>query len=134
MLSLEDLRDVLNELNQVRDKWYNLGLQLKVSVTELQKIEAEYKTDTGTCLRQMLIKWLELGNASWESLCGALQSPLVLGGDAALAMTLQKKYCRVEEGQPKQKKRSISQSVKPGKQPPAKVLCSILNEPRLLSV
>ena len=128
MLSLKDLRVVLTELHKVRDKWYNLGLQLQVSVIELQKIEAEYKTDTGTCLRKMLIKRLELGNASWESLCEALQSTLVLGGDAALAITLQKKYCRVGESESKQKKRPASVSVKPGKEPSVKVLCSILGE------
>ena len=109
MLSLDDLGAVLTELFPVREKWHNLGLQLKVSVTELLKIEAEYKNDHSTCLRLMLVKWLELGNASWKSLCEALQSPIVLGGDAALVNTLRNKYCPVEEKK-QQNKRKVTEA------------------------
>ena len=110
MLSLTDLGVVLTELFLVRDKWYNIGLQLQVPVTELQRIESEHKNDQMTCLRQMLIKWLELGHANWSSLCNALQSPIVLGEDAALVNTLIKKYCKAGEKGPSTKKRKLSQA------------------------
>ena len=92
-LSLSDLGDVLTELHPARAKWFNIGLQLKVSVTDLQRIESEYKNDHSTCLRQMLIKWLEMGSATWEVICDALQAPIVQGGESnTLAQHLRNKY------------------------------------------
>ena len=110
MLTLDDLRLVLTELLPIRDRWYNIGLQLLVPVTELRKIELEYKTDHTTCLRKMLIKWLESGHANWRSLCDALHSPLVLGEDAALVNTLMKKYCEAGEKEPSAKKRKLNEA------------------------
>ena len=92
-LTLQDLSVVLTELFPVRAKWYNIGLELTVSVVDLQRIESEYKNDHSTCLRQMLIRWLEPGNAYWISLCEALQRPIVLGEDTSLATSLKEKYC-----------------------------------------
>ena len=111
MLTLEDLRVVLSELHSVKEKWYNIGLQLMVPVAELRRIESEHKGDHTTCLRQMLIKWLESGQANWKSLCDALHSPIVLGDDAALANTLMKKYCEGGEKEPCTKKRKLSEAV-----------------------
>ena len=114
ILSLNDLANVLTELHIAQAKWYNLGLQLKVSVTDLQRIESEYKNDHGTCLRQMLVRWLETGSATWEALIEALQAPIVHGGEnqtSTLAETLQMKYCEGGEKQSKSKgkKRKISE-------------------------
>ena len=116
VLTIEDLAALLNELYPVRGRWYNLGLQLQLSVADLQRIESEYKHDHGTCLRQMLIKWLETGKASWESLCEALQCPIVLGGDEnqALVTKLKEKYCPTESGEPKTKKRKPNVTVSTG--------------------
>ena len=94
ILSLNDLGTVLTELHSARAKWYNIGLQLLVPVADLQRIESEYKNDHSTCLRQMLIKWLEMGSANWGALIDALQAPIVHGDkNKALAETLRKKYC-----------------------------------------
>ena len=123
ILSLDDLGTVLTELHPVRSRWYNIGLQLLVPVTDLQRIESEYKNDHGTCLRQMLIKWLEKGTASWETLIEALKSPIVQGDEnMALAANLEKKYCREEgeeESHGKGKKRRINETK--GGAPPTKV-------------
>lgn len=109
-LVLDDLRDVLSELNSVKEKWYNLGLELKVPVEKLCKIESEYKSDPGTCLRLMLTAWLELGNASWMSLCEALRKPIVLGEGAGLVKALMKKHCQDNDGTgSKTKKRKLSE-------------------------
>ena len=110
MLGLDDLGVVLTEIYSVRNKWYNIGLQMQVPVTELQRIESEHKNDQITCLRQMLIKWLESGHANWKSLCNALHSPIVLGEDAALVNTLMKKYCEAGEKEPSAKKRKLSEA------------------------
>ena len=121
-LTIDDLGIVLTELYPVRDKWYNIGLQLNVSVVELQRIESEYKNDHTTCLRQMLIKWLELGRANWRSLCEALQCPIVLGEDRSLATNLLQKYCETGDNNPK--KRKASDSINPAPGTPMKVLIS----------
>ena len=98
-LRLEDLRVVFTELYTVRGQWYNLGLQLKVKVQDLQKIETEYKNDHGTCLRQMLTKWLESGRGNWETLCQAIDSPIVRGDDNLLVAKLRGKFCQSDEGE-----------------------------------
>ena len=90
-MNLEDLGPALTELFAVREKWFNIGLQLSVPVKELQKIFSEHKNDHSTGLRMMLIKWLEMGEASWKALCGALSSQIV--EESALAKKLQQKYC-----------------------------------------
>ena len=118
MLTLSDLGAVLTELYCVRDKWYNIGLQLNVPVAELQRIESEHKGNYTTCLRQMLIKWLESGQANWKSLCDALHNPIVL---AALANTLMKKYCEGGEKEPSTKKRKLSEAASAAT---TKVLCN----------
>ena len=119
-ISINDLGVVLTELYPVRGKWYNIGLQLQVPVIDLQRIESEYKNDHSTCLRQMLIKLLEMGSATWEAMCEALQSPIVLGEDKALATNLMKKYCGDGEEEPtKSKKRKCSENLSTSTEAPS---------------
>ena len=87
-----DIRIVCEELSSVERKWYNLGLQLLVPVIDLQRIKYEYKNDHSTCLRQVLIKWLERGSATWEALCEVLK----LLGDGKLAANLLEMYCKTK--------------------------------------
>ena len=94
ILGLDDLGVVLNELFPCRGKWYYIGLQLGlVPVSDLNKIELEYKNDHITCLRQMLTKWLESGRGNWETLCQAIDSPIVRGDDNSLVGRLREKFC-----------------------------------------
>ena len=94
-LDLGDLETLCEELHPVERRWHNIGLQLNVPVTDLQHIESEHKNDHSTCLRQMLKKWLESGNASWETLCDVLK---FVGDDTKLADKLFEKYCGITEG------------------------------------
>ena len=71
--------------------WYDLGLQLKVSIGTLNSIRAESKHQ----LREMLNAWLTTGdNPSWKTLTDSLRSGMV--GASQLAATLETKYCSVE--------------------------------------
>ena len=90
-MNLEDLGIVLTELFEIREKWFNIGLQLSVPVKYLQQIFSEHKNDHSTGLRLMLIKWLEMGEASWKSLSLALSSQIV--EESTLAKKLLQKYC-----------------------------------------
>ena len=115
-LDLDDLETLCEELRSIKRRWYNIGVQLQVPVADLQRIESEYKNDHSTCLRQMLIKWLETGSANWGALIDALQAPIVHGDEnKALAEVLLKKYCGEgeEQTQSKNKKRRISESTNP---------------------
>ena len=55
-MNLEDLGIVLTELFVVKEKWFNVGLQLSVPVKDLERILSEYKNDHSTGLRLMLVK------------------------------------------------------------------------------
>ena len=92
-MNVEDLCPVLTELFPVKQKWFNIGIQLSVPVKELQKIFTDHKNDHSTGLRLMLIKWLETGQADWKTLCRALSSQIV--EESTLAKKLQRKYCKM---------------------------------------
>ena len=70
VLGVNDLVTVLDELYDVRARWYDIGLRLNVPAETLEKIKAP---DDNSCLRQVLIIWLRSGKATWTNLCQALR-------------------------------------------------------------
>ena len=88
VLGLNDLPTVLDELYDIRDKWYNLGLRLDVPTKKLESILTSHDLDN--CFRQVLVLWLKSGKATWSALCQALGHRTV--GQVELAATLQAKY------------------------------------------
>ena len=92
---MDDLVCVLEEILDVSADWYDLGLQLKVSIGTLRSIRAEFCSPKHQ-LRETLNAWLTTGdNPSWKTLIDALRSRMV--GASQLAATLETKYCPVEE-------------------------------------
>ena len=91
-LSINDLLVVMEELNDVRAKWYNIGLQLHVSVGTLDAIKEQYD-DPSHCLRETLKTWLKTSPSAptWSNTVDALRSSTV--GEVRLAADLQHKYC-----------------------------------------
>ena len=89
VLGVNDLVEVLDELYNVRAKWYDIGLRLTVPVEELEKIKAK-DHDDNSCLRQALIIWLRSGKATWLDLCQALHHRTI--GQEKLADSLRAKY------------------------------------------
>ena len=53
-LCVDDLHVVMEELNGVIAEWYNIGVQLGVSVGTMTAIEKQYLNDTSDCLRETL--------------------------------------------------------------------------------
>ena len=91
---MDDLVCVLGEVLDVSADWYDLGLQLKVSIGTLDNIRADF-TAAKHHLREVLKAWLKTGdNPSWKTLIDALRSPVV--GASQLAAALETKYCPVE--------------------------------------
>ena len=84
----------MEELLDVSHKWYNIGLKLKVSLGELDKIELECRgVDTHTSLRKMLACWLKQIDPppTWKALADALESRMI--GESKLGQQLRSKYC-----------------------------------------
>ena len=75
-----DLPNLMERLHPVRAKWYNLGLQLEISVGDLEAIQQEHRR-AEDCLREMLVKWLKRVNPlpTETLLSAALQSNTVGG-------------------------------------------------------
>ena len=75
---IKDLNDVV--AFQVAVKWKDLGVQLLLPQYQgiLDIIAKDHPSDTLTCCKCMLKKWLETTtNASWNQLINALRSPSV---------------------------------------------------------
>ena len=92
-LGPDDLCDVLNAIFTVRDKWYYIGLQLKIPFQTLNVIRTEHRDNTSDCLTEMLQKWLTSVSPppTWDGLMQALSSAPV--GQKRLAEEIREQYC-----------------------------------------
>ena len=82
---------MFTELFSAKDSWFNIGLQLDVTIQDLKGIESNYQTN-GDRLRDMLIVRIQAGGLSWESVVQALQNCTV--GQAELAGAIRSKHIR----------------------------------------
>ena len=94
-LSVNDLPVVMEELNDTRVKWYDIGLQLRMSVGTLDAIKEQYD-DLSHCLRETLKTWLKTcpSPPTWNNIIDALRSSTV--GEVRLAEDLEQKYCSTQ--------------------------------------
>ena len=89
-LELGDLAVVVENLCEVKEKWYSIGLQLKIPSSILDSIEKEDNT-LNDKLTSMIKSWLKsTSSKSWMVVCDALKTLSV--GENVLAGRLQKKY------------------------------------------
>ena len=69
-----DLGDLIKILYPVASKWEILGLMLRVTYSELEKIQKENEKNVSKCLLEMLNWWLRnIPNCSWSSVAEALE-------------------------------------------------------------
>ena len=94
ILNQNELGLLLEELRDVQTKWYNLGLQLNLTVSTQDRIKTQF-TNPRDQLLEMLKTWLSSGYQSWEMLTNALRSRNV--GENQLADDLEAKYCRPKD-------------------------------------
>ena len=87
---MDDLGQVLEELQDVRDQWYRLGLQLKVRPETLDTIREQFSDSTHRLLEVLRVWLITNGNASWKTLTDAVRSRSV--GASQLAANLEAKY------------------------------------------
>ena len=91
-LTVDDLRVLMEELNNVSSKWYDVGMYLGVSVGRLDVIKKQY-SDLTDCFRETLKTWLQtcVPPPTWVNIVEVLRSRTV--GEARLAAELERKYC-----------------------------------------
>ena len=73
-LTPADLATLVNELHEVRDVWFPLGVQLKVPLADLRSIRADYRDKSSDCLLEMLSTWLSstAPPPTWQRVVDAL--------------------------------------------------------------
>ena len=73
-LTKKNLKDVKKLLNEVRRKWYNIGIELGLDIDELDTIKKG--NDPDDCLVEMLKVWLRSIDPcpTWVALAEALKS------------------------------------------------------------
>ena len=90
---MDNLRLLLEELLDVCNRWYDLGLQLNLESKTLNRIYA-LSHDSRDQLLEMLKTWLTTSdNASWKTVTDALRSVKAY----QLAGSLERKYCLTKE-------------------------------------
>ena len=66
------VKDLITELHDVIS-WFQLGIYLDISPSELMKIRADHREKTDDCKTEMLMTWLrQTTNASWSTVVRAL--------------------------------------------------------------
>ena len=78
-LCISDLRKVRNTIWDARSQWYNVGIELDISVDTLDAISRNKRDDCGDCFSAMLTEWLrrEQPKPTWNAVADALRSPSV---------------------------------------------------------
>ena len=87
-----DLSTVRNALHDVRTKWFDIGVELKVKISTLKSIETKYHGDDKDCLREVITEWLKANDhPTWKLLVNALKTRVI--DEPRLAAELEAKYC-----------------------------------------
>ena len=97
-LTTDDLATLQNALFEVRDKWYHLGVQLKVPISDLKAIRTQYLNNPDDCLLEMLSCWLSNTTPSptWQTVVDALCCAAI--GRQQVADNIKRKYCNLDIG------------------------------------
>ena len=99
-------KNVVNSIKPVT-KWFELGLQLDIEHSELEKIRID-RRDTDPCKMEMVIHWLKNDDTkSWQKLCDALEKI----GEAGVARQIVSDYPKLKE-ECEEKRREIPQNLR----------------------
>ena len=84
----------MNELHEVRAKWYHLGVQLNMRPSDLDPIQIQCLNNPDDCLLKLLSVWLtrtDPSPPSWERVVDALSSPAI--DRPTVAERIRRTYC-----------------------------------------
>ena len=95
---MSDIKLLVNELCAVRDKWFELGVQLNLLPSDLNVIQMECNNKPSRCLLGMLSLWLKVTSPppTWQNVVDALCSPAV--SRPVVAKAIIKEYCSQDIG------------------------------------
>ena len=66
------IKDLITELHDVVS-WFQLGIYLDISPSELMKIRVDHREKTDDCKTEMLVTWLrQTTSATWSAVVRAL--------------------------------------------------------------
>ena len=83
-LNINNFGEVQEAIWEARPKWYNIGICLKLEVSDLDSIDAESGIDLGEKFRCMIKSWLRNSEfCTWTVLCEALRHPTVAMSNVA---------------------------------------------------
>ena len=87
----------MEELADVRAKWYSIGLGLGLDIGALDAIKEQYLNSPTACLRETLKTWLKtfLPPPAWSKVVETLRTKTV--DEAKLAADLEQKYCQLQD-------------------------------------
>ena len=72
------LKDLLEELVEISNKWYELGVRLELEEGTLKTIKSNHPENAQRRLSEVLSTWLKAEpRATWHTLCAALCSETV---------------------------------------------------------
>ena len=69
--------------------WFTLGIYLKVDFNELKTIESDHHGNLMRCRQEMLMSWINIGNAKWSILVNVLHDLK----EVAVAEIIESTYC-----------------------------------------
>ena len=91
-LTSDSLKCVREALFDVRNSWYDIGVELDVGSATLDNISAQFE-NSSDCLREMLKVWLKGLDCSWKVIVAALKSKVLREKTGALATEIEKECC-----------------------------------------
>ncbi len=84
VLTLSDLLEVYEKVRSASPNWFNFGLALELSYTDLTYFRETYRGDNEVCLREVLVRRLQSGDPlTWGGVCTALRHSTVARSDVA---------------------------------------------------
>ncbi len=73
-MSVSHLRELVNNLWEVRVKWFLLGFELGIGEPDLKVIKMKCRADPDSCFTEMLSVWLKNSDApTWTAILSALR-------------------------------------------------------------
>ncbi|XP_064385938.1 uncharacterized protein LOC135334611 isoform X3 [Halichondria panicea] len=87
VLTISDILEVYDKVRSASPNWFNLGLALKLSYTDLTNFRETYRGENDVCLREALARRLQSGDPlTWGGMCTALRNSMVARNDVAEAI------------------------------------------------
>ena len=82
------MKDVIRELKEVSNKWFQLGVYLNIPESELRKIGLDCHRDVNMCMIELIMTWKQRFIPTWKDIIDALAEI----GMHTLAVKLARKY------------------------------------------